>query len=224
MKRCPLCYETYVASEKFCEVDGQLLLSDPTPTFPAATSAVLTPENAEVKSTQQKEIWFVGTAGVVLGIVVCVGGYLAYGLWNEDSGYREPNSPSAFSSQSGDPIPASRPQAPRSQPTLVPEETATLEPEASPEPAPVTTEESATVAARLNQGPVSTGQRKKDAEEVAQTVIQMNDGTSVEVDAAWEDGQGVWYRRGGMVAFVASERVKAITGRAAQKPASSSTQ
>ena len=114
-------------------------------------------------------------------------------------------------------------QAPRSQPTLVPEETATLEPEASPEPAPVTTEESATVAARLNQGPVSTGQRKKDAEEVAQTVIQMNDGTSVEVDAAWEDGQGVWYRRGGMVAFVASERVKAITGRAAQKPASSST-
>jgi hypothetical protein len=46
----------------------------------------------------------------------------------------------------------------------------------------------------------------------------MNDGTTVEVDAAWEDGQGVWYRRGGMVAFVDSQRVKAIIGRAVPKP------
>ena len=161
----------------------------------------------------------------MLGIVVCVGGYLAYGLWNEDPGFKDPGAPSSsFAAQSQDPLPASRPQAPRSEPTVAPEETETLEPEASPEPAPVTTEESNTVAARLNQGPVSTGQRMRDAEEALQTVIQMNDGTSVEVDAAWEDGQGVWYRRGGMVAFVESQRVKAITGRAAQKPASSSTQ
>lgn len=228
MKRCPRCYETYDESEKFCELDGQPLLAEPTLSVPHSASTVasltsLSP-NAEVsRSNQQKEVWFVGTAGVVLGIVVCVGAYLAYGLWNDDSGFKEPSAP-AFAAQTRDPMPESRPQAPRSEPTVAPEETETPEPEASPEPAPTTTEESNTVAAQLNQGPVSTGQRKKQAEEAVQTVIQMNDGSSVEVDAAWEDGQGVWYRRGGMVAFVESQRVKAITGRAAQKPASSSTQ
>jgi hypothetical protein len=82
------------------------------------------------------------------------------------------------------------------------------------------------VAAPVNEGPVSTGQRSKVADDkpAVQTIIQMNDGTAVEVDAAWEDQQGVWYRRGGMVVFVESQRVKAITGRAAQKPASASTQ
>ena len=229
MKRCPRCYETYDESEKFCELDGEPLLAEPTLLVPAAASTVgfASPSpNAEVsRSPQQREVWFVGTAGVVLGIVVCVGGYLAYGLWNEDPGFKDPSAPSSsFAAQSQDPLPTSRPQAPRTEPTVAPEETETLEPEASPEPAPVTTEESNTVAARLNQGPVSTGQRKRDAEEAPQTVIQMNDGTSVEVDAAWEDGQGVWYRRGGMVAFVESQRVKAITGRAAQKPSSGSTQ
>lgn len=227
MKRCPRCFETYDESERFCELDGQPLLADPTLTAPTgsnieslSTSAAPKPD---VQSSQQREVWFVGTAGVVLGIVVCVGGYLAYGLWNEDSGFKETSAP-AFAAQSRDEIPPTRQQAPRVAPTVAPEEAVTPEPEASPEPAQASTEESKAVVARVNQGPVSTGQRKKDADESVQTIIQMNDGTSVEVDAAWEDGQGVWYRRGGMVAFVESQRVKAITGRAAQKPASSSTQ
>ena len=207
-------------------MDGQLLLTGPTLSAPAASGSAdlaMTPAKAEAMSTPQREIWFVGTAGVVLGIVVCVGGYLAYGLWNEDSGFKEPSAP-ALASQAGDPIPASRPQAPRSEPTVAPEATETIEPEASPEPSPVPTAETTAVTASLNQGPVSTGQRKKDLDEKVQTIIQMNDGSSVEVDAAWEDAQGVWYRRGGMVAFVESQRVKAITGRAAQKPATSSIQ
>jgi hypothetical protein len=227
MKRCPRCYETYDGSEKFCELDGQPLLADPAISMPAASNAGLSemslPKAEVSQSAQQREVWFVGTAGVVLGIVVCVAGYLAFGLWNDDSGFKDPSAP-AFAAQTRDSIPASRPQPPRSEPILAPEETATLEPEASPEPSPVPTEESNAVAAPLNPGPVSTGQRKKDTDEKVQTIIQMNDGTSVEVDAAWEDGQGVWYRRGGMVAFVESQRVKAITGRAAQKPSSGSTQ
>ena len=39
---------------------------------------------------------------------------------------------------------------------------------------------------------------------------------TLDVDAAWEDNQGIWYRRGGLVSFVDSSRVKAI---AARKPA-----
>jgi hypothetical protein len=46
------------------------------------------------------------------------------------------------------------------------------------------------------------------------TIIEMQDGSILEVDAAWKDAQGVWYRRGGLVSFVESPRVKTITARA----------
>lgn len=222
MKQCPECYETYQDSERFCELDGQRLIRDPsvsTPTTSIGLSSAQLPKIQFNGFTQQREVWFVGTAGVVLGIVVCVGGYLAYSLWNDDSGFKEPTAP-AFASQAQVPIQTTRPQAPRPEPTTTPEEeAATVEPEPSPEPTAPVVEQNETVAAKLNQGPVSTGQRRKEGDDAsAQTIIRMNDGTAVEVDAAWEDGQGVWYRRGGMVAFVESQRVKSISGRATQKP------
>jgi hypothetical protein len=49
------------------------------------------------------------------------------------------------------------------------------------------------------------------------TIIEMQDGSSVEVDAAWKDNQGVWYRQGSLVSFVDGARVKAITARAEPK-------
>jgi hypothetical protein len=39
----------------------------------------------------------------------------------------------------------------------------------------------------------------------------MTDGSTLDVDAAWKDNQGIWYRRSGLVSFVDSSRVKAIT-------------
>jgi len=40
--------------------------------------------------------------------------------------------------------------------------------------------------------------------------LRLADGTSIEVDEAWEDGQGVWYRRGGVTHLVERSRVKSI--------------
>ena len=73
----------------------------------------------------------------------------------------------------------------------------------------------------LNQGPVSTGERQQQREERSEkTIIEMHDGTRLEVDAAWQDNQGVWYRRGGLVSFVESKRIKGIHAR--QEPKSDS--
>ena len=36
------------------------------------------------------------------------------------------------------------------------------------------------------------------------------DGTTLEVDEAWDDAEGVWYRRGGMTNFVERARVRKI--------------
>ena len=70
---------------------------------------------------------------------------------------------------------------------------------------------------------VIAGREEKGERVGDKTIIQMNDGTSVEVDAAWSDRQGIWYRRGGLVSFVESNRVKAIRAREEPKPAAVSS-
>ena len=224
MKRCPHCHEAYNDSEKFCELDGHMLYADLGVSADTLSNRIGSygdpvPNLVLTHSTQKREIWFVGTAGVLVGIVVCVGSYLLFGVLNGEPDSKQTSAP-AFVAQTQNQVQPSRPPAQRAEVVATPEETATTEPEATPTPEPPRVEETQTVAAQLNQGPVSTGQRKKDLEDkaVPKTVIQMKDGTAVEVDAAWEDKQGVWYRRGGLVSFVESDRVKAITGITTAKP------
>jgi len=50
------------------------------------------------------------------------------------------------------------------------------------------------------------------------------DGTTLEVDEAWDDAEGVWYRRGGMTNFVARARVKMIERKTNEKEAAKGRQ
>jgi Zn-finger nucleic acid-binding protein len=50
------------------------------------------------------------------------------------------------------------------------------------------------------------------------------DGTTLEVDEAWDDAEGVWYRRGGMTNFVERARVKTIERKGGEKDASKARQ
>src|ERR1051325_1801123 len=40
--------------------------------------------------------------------------------------------------------------------------------------------------------------------------LKLKDGTTMEVDEAWEDAQGVWYRRGGVTNLVDKSRVREV--------------
>src|SRR2546423_15140334 len=40
--------------------------------------------------------------------------------------------------------------------------------------------------------------------------LRLTDGSTMEVDEAWEDAQGVWYRRGGVTYLVERSRVREI--------------
>jgi len=198
MKRCPQCYQPYEDTEIFCEKDGQRLL------------------NVPVRKSSPNAI-VIGVAGMFFGAVLCGGVYVAYSVLTpgNDTDERaharvetqtlEPSQPRQAQPRTAEPSPE-----PSESPT--PEEAAA---EASPEPEQPQTD---TAAARFNRGPVSTGtpasERAADAK--TQTIIEMKDGSVVEVDAAWKDAQGVWYRRGGLVSFVESPRVKAITARPAE--------
>jgi hypothetical protein len=54
--------------------------------------------------------------------------------------------------------------------------------------------------------------------------LHLVDGTTLEVDEAWDDAEGVWYRRGGVTNFVARARVKTIERKGAEKDAGKTRQ
>ena len=218
MRRCPECYEVYENGERFCEVDGQRLLADP-----ALRPSVEQSPSAPNPTTNTQQSWLIGALGLAVGVLLCLGAYTVHALWTADSGSEDQNTSYSARTQNAvqaeHPAPARRVEAEPAESAQGSPEEAEQEasPEAQPEPSAT---EAQTAGARLNQGPVSTGQRAKDTEKggaKVQTVILMKDGTSVEVDAAWEDKQGVWYRRGGLVSFVESQLVKSITARAEPK-------
>ena len=211
MKRCPKCYQVYGNIETFCEVDGQRLRPDPGLTV---ETTELVPDGPPSKNLS---VLGTGLVGVITGVALCGSAYLAYSFFTSAS-EKEQEPPVAVQTREQTqtrPAPVRPPEAeasPAESPTE--EEQA----EASPEPSQQTPTEP--VSARLNQGPVSTGEQTSggatDGAKV-KTIIEMQDGSSVEVDAAWKDSQGVWYRQGSLVTFVDGQRVKAITARAEPK-------
>lgn len=202
MKRCPQCYQPYEDTEIFCEKDGQRLL------------------NVPVRKSNPNAI-VIGVAGMFFGAVLCGGVYVAYSVLTPgvDTEERADTKVETQTRESSQPR-----QAPARTAEALPEpsESPTTE-EAAAEASPETeqTQTADTASARFNRGPVSTGApaSERTADAKTQTIIEMNDGSVVEVDAAWKDAQGVWYRRGGLVSFVESPRVKAITARPAEASA-----
>jgi len=225
MKQCPACQESFDNELNFCDIDGTPLVDETT-----LLRAALQPPPIGIGAqiTQNGRLSLSSTAstiviGVLIGIVLCLAVY-AVSLARVQNA--EPRSQSKSTSEkqqfasprSAQVASALRPQAtpaasPDSQsaspdPDLVPDQKA---PEARATPM-------ASPPLVLNNGPVSTG--GKQSGERGRAVIKLKDGASVEVDAAWEDGKGVWYRQGGLVSFVEHDRVEAITEPAQPKPPS----
>lgn len=214
MKRCPQCYEAYEDEERFCEADGHELLADPTFTPPVQT--ITTPAPAA------PAVWWPAAAlGILVGVVIGAGIFAAGSLMSTS----EPDDSHATSRAAAprETLPARPAVTSNPAPAVEAEESPSPEAEeqaeAEPSPAPAAAENK-TASVQLNQGPISTGEKKTkstESESSVQTVIEMNDGSTLDVDAAWEDKQGIWYRRGGLVSFVDSSRVKAIAARRAAK-------
>ena len=217
MKRCPECYETYDDRDRFCELDGHELLLNPTVTSDEEKVG------QSLESSPSKQFsWPTAILGMIMGMVIGTGLYAVYSFTStQPEPIRQPRS-TLYVSDAREPVEV-RHAAPEPTSEATPQESPSQEPEAEPSPEPSMTAAAETQTAKvlLNQGPVSTGEKSKktEVENGVRTIIQMNDGTVVEVDAAWQDKQGVWYRRGGLVSFVESERVKAITERTEPKPA-----
>lgn len=157
--------------------------------------------------------WPAAALGVVIGVVFGAGVFAAALLFSTSQSNERPLvSPATEAHEKA--VPNRVVSASNSVSTPEPEASPSPDPEqqtaAAPSPAANTDSKSASV--QLNQGPISTGEKNSgEAQGSVQTVIEMTDGSTLNVDAAWEDKQGIWYRRSGLVSFVDSSRVKTIT-------------
>ena len=201
MKQCPECNELFDDQKAFCDMDGSELV-DQTDSLRAALT------NAQPPSSGNSTALVTGVIGGLIGVIICILLYMLFllpGRQNDLEQDRRANEAKE-----------TRPVTP-SQVALVPTKapaTETPSPTETESPAEVTPSPSPVAAATappvpLNNGPIATGTKELAGGDRA--LIKMKDGSTVEADAAWEDAQGIWFRRSGLVSFVEKSRVEAIT-------------
>lgn len=190
MKQCPECNELFDDQKAFCDMDGSALSS------------------ANVPSSGNSSAWVTGAIGGLIGVIVCVLLYMLFVLpgrqndLEQDRRAAETKETTTVKPSQVALVPANNQIPATPSPTE-----SQAEEEASPSPAaPAATPP----PAALNNGPIATG-TTSDLAGGEHAIIKMKDGSTVEADAAWEDAQGVWYRRSGLVSFVEKSRVEAIT-------------
>jgi Zn-finger nucleic acid-binding protein len=212
MKRCPECHGLFDDEQKFCEMHGVPLVDETAWLRDALSQSTLPNQKRDASDV-------LGTVliGVLVGVVLSL---LVYALLPPSGSTtmverdKQGSGSQVAGSRSNQLTAAPAPE--RSVQTPTPDE---AEAEIQPSPSstvPVAPSPEVTAAA-VNNGPISTGTKR--VTESGQTVIRMKDGSSVEADAAWEDSQGIWYRRGGLVSFVERNRVDKVTAVAEPRPA-----
>jgi hypothetical protein len=201
MKRCPECHSLFPDTDHFCELDGTTLAADSDNNLVA--DARIEQELRTVLAKRRGQYWpplaLVSVAAVaIIGLVL----FLVYqGIMREAQNTSNEPSTNMAVAQQEIPLPPLR---------SVPVANASPSPEPFPSPSampsPAVQAESARVV--LSSNPVSTSGDEKTRR--GQVTILLTNGTSVEADEAWETGEGIWYRRRGVVTLLERGQVKAI--------------
>jgi cytoskeletal protein RodZ len=205
MKRCPECHSSFPDTDQFCELDGTTLVAEYSDSNLVAGDwtekelrAVLA---AGARNQRRRQNWqtlaLVAVAAVAVGLVL----FLVYQKTTREAqdSFNEPSTNMAVAEQ----------QMPL--PPLRSVQIASASPSAEPSPSPsamppAVQPESARVV--LSSNPVSTSGDEKTRR--GQVTIRLTNGTTVEADEAWETGEGIWYRRRGVVTLLERDQVKAI--------------
>lgn len=214
MKQCPECNEVFDNQKAFCDMDGSELVK--LTESPRAISQT----NPRAGSTP---LWVTGVIGGLIGIIVCVLLYIAFLAPSRDTALQQEqqnNQNTEVVAPKSNQVVVAPPQLPSE--TASPTETASpAEAEASPAASPAAPAAATPLPAVVNRGPIATA--GKDVTVTERAIIKMKDGSSLEADAAWEDKQGVWFRRSNVVSFVDKSRVESIVEVPLKRPAAAET-
>lgn len=204
MKRCPECDSDFPDSDTFCELDGATLVTadrDTSSAFTDQTEQTDLPAGVREPEPQPDVRWkiiAIAASGVAIGVI----SFLIYHAITREPARESSNAPSSNSSvvqQQGPLFP--------SLPTPVASASPSVEPSPSPSTTP-TPSPKAEARVELSSSQISTGGDLKSKS--GPVVIRLTDGASIEVDEAWQTKEGIWYRKGGIVALLDPKRIKAI--------------
>lgn len=227
MKRCPECDSSFPDTDKFCEFDGTTLVADysdsaselspsgpgrnrQTGSDPRVTGAGSYQISREGSSQGNwKTLAIIGVAGMALGVVL----FVIYQRMTSEAPAPSSNQPTANQAVVQPPAPLTAlPPSISDSPSPSPEPSPSPSTTPSPaEPAPVT----------LSSNPLSTGSDDKAAR--GPFTIRLTNGTFVEAEEVWETGEGIWYRRHGIVTLLQRNQVKAIEKPSPSTPSPSPT-
>ena len=217
MKHCPQCDSSFADTDQYCELDGTPLISDfsyrmAAPVFERepANAAALAEEVRPVgyRHARESQAWKIFAVITVAAIAAAAVIFVVYQQTRNPNDFSSAESSNSLANQQSLPLT-----------TAVPSPFASVSPspEASPSPSatPSPSAPTATASAVLSSSPVSTG-----AAEVLKrgVIIRLTNGTSVEADEVWETGEGIWYRRSGLVTLLEREHVASIVRTPAPSP------
>ncbi len=212
MKRCPKCDSVFPDTDRFCELDGTPLVASD-----SEQEVEDVPPMRETEATRQpEESWkilaIVAVAGVAIGVIV----FLVYHAMTRQRATESVNVSSSNSSvmrQQGPFLP--------SVPSPVASASPSVESSPSPSATPSASALTSPASVQLSSNQVSTGGAGKKSGPVT---IKLNDGASIQADEAWQTAEGVWYRKGGVVALLDPKQIKVIEKVAPATPQPSASQ
>jgi hypothetical protein len=196
MKRCTECHSVYPDTERFCELDGTLLIdAEPDTGVRVGDSRTEMPR----PGSEWKILAILAVAGISLAVALFV---IYYTMSRETTNEHSSQSPSNSTVVQQQSLP--RPLQPSPVASVSPSVEPSPSPSASPSPSPQT----GTEQIELSSNPISTGVEAKSKR--GPVIIRLNDGLTIEADEAWQTSEGIWYRRRGIVSLLDPKQVKAI--------------
>ncbi len=219
MKRCPECDSVFPDTEKFCELDGSPLVdaddedNDRTEQKINNVSTIEMDQDARQRGSSQKTVAIVAVAGVAIGAVL----FLVYYAMTRPPTTENSNQSSLNSSMVQPPgplLPSHPPSYASASPSVEPSPSPSATPSPSTKPNPERLE--------LSSNPISTAGDGKTRS--GPVTIRLTDGSSIEADEAWQTGEGVWYRKRGLLTLLNPDQVKTIEKLAPATPLPSASQ
>ena len=213
MKLCPICESRFPDTDQFCELDGAQLVyedsdddlnmavprfeRDPHNTYGVVEGAGVQPYRPARGSETWKILAILAIASVVIAAVL----FFVYQQMTGDSNKVVNGESANVSAAQQQPLLTAQPAAIAS---------ASPSPETSPSPSATPSPSANADAARavLSSSPVSTGADEKL--KGGAVSIRLTNGTSVDADEVWETGEGIWYRRSGLVTLLERDQVASI--------------
>lgn len=196
MKRCPECDSLFSDTEQFCELDGTPLVGVDEAPNPLPVDQT----GGAPRIGSNRALLPIGVVtGVLLGVLLSL---LYFAMSRQPA---QDNSNTASSSSSTRQQESLQPQQAAPQTAAAPSVEPSVEP--SPSPSTETPSPQNPTHLELSSSDPTAGGAKRPSNPV---VITLNTGATIEADEAWQTGEGIWYRKHGVVSLLDPKNVKAV--------------